>query len=1086
MLKRFSAFILSLVIIALLIPSLPAMAAVSLVTQWQGTANSTTTPLAVTTSTTNGDLLVAVAYIQASPSCPTLTAASGWTKSADSTCTSSKHDIAIFTHTATGETSDTPIGSLSVAANQNIVIYEFSGANTSTPIDVSSFAAMAASTTPATPNVTTTQNGDYLLAAWGTASGTATASSITAGWTQINNNNSVFEATGSKSQATAGAVTGPTVTYGTAPSSGVVGTIAIAPAGGAAAPVVQSTCIVNPAGQATSAAIGSGCTLTTGDLVFVTVTLDTSTSTTITPPAGTWTKVDQYLVSPIQVAVFWHVIQSGETSYTFSWGSTSMYYSIKARDVSGANTTTPVDAFAHNNTTSSLTATTASITPSQTDLGLADFANTHNSSTPSAATGWTNEYTVSTSASVYMAGQNDGAFSTAGSATATYTGTAPPLIIDEILAIAPTSGGSGGGPGPGPSPNNLPLTHAGGHHISVALSGGGGGGSGVAPEPDWMTWFNQLFGSNDHISATHQSQWLDYCNGGGTSTSQVGGDSGGASITGCPHAYDYTSFNIGEPSTSGSDNDLPWTGNFTNATGQTCPSAATSGNYWASSGTDSPNWTSTSNSTNWFMYASTIGSASDRVVSYSSTYRLFTNLNSTNMSSAVSDMLQKCAYRGIDLNTYEGWWNDNAYIGLTAANWLPWGPFAYNTAINWGSNGGTLSGGGYASTNCNGSSGAMFNGSICKQSSQISGSSSSGNATYGADSGGVGAVTTAWQSFVPALKHRDGTSFKFMYNDLINGMAACQMNNQVANVTGGTLEFATTKGAADGRYQGPNEMLNIIDIAATDYACGGAKFLMLDDFDHTTISGKVTNDATIGTQDFESQKRIHWGMEWLLWSDTHPQMMVSWTLGCGSCTSFTDVWAANFVAPSGRITAYPAEAFGAGSTYCGENFSNDAGTNSLCSTGGARDAAMQATCPGGSPNCVFRTEFNHWWVWNATSCPTYNRANWSTCAHDIGPAAVLVNLSGQTVTLSTTNLQAWLPNTYSSLLRVLTLCTPNSSYFGTSGSDIYANQNTTTSVCSSGASDLFNGSSLGSTDLASEIGTTLSNDEVVVLTAGTP
>lgn len=856
----------------------------------------------------------------------------------------------------------------------------------------------------------------------------------------------------------------------------------------AVAPTVKSTCIVDPVGQGTSAAIGGTCTLTTGDIVEVTVTLDTSTSTTITTPAGqTWTKIDQYLVSPIQVAKFWHVIQSGETSYTFSWGATSMYYSLKARDIGGANTTTPIDNFAHSNTTSSLTATTASVAPTQTDLAVADFANTHNSSTPSAATGWTNEYTVPTSASVFVAGQNDGAFSASGTATATYTGTAPPLIVDEIVLYAPVGGGGGGGPTPGPSPNNLPLTHAGGPHRSVAFTPGGGG-SGVAPEPDWMTWFNQLFGSNDHISVAHQSSWLDYCNGGGTSTAQTGGDSGGAVITGCPHAYDYTSINIGEPNTSGNDNDLPWTGNFTNATGQTCPSAASSGNYWKATGTDSANWTSTLNSTNWFMYSSSIGSASTRIVSMpgGSNYRLFTNLNSTNMATAVSDMFDKCAYRGVDLNKYEGWWNDNAYIGLTAAGWVPWGPIGYNGAINWGSNGGTLSGGGYASTNCNGSNGLQFNGSTCSQASQIAGTYTSGNATYPADSGGQGAIVTGWQTLVPLLKHQDGTNFKFMYNDLINGYAACQMSNQIANVTGGTLEFATTKGAGDGRYQGPNELLNIIDVAATDNSCGGAKFLMLDDFDHTTITGNVANDATIGTQDYERQKMIHFAMLWLMWNDTHPQMMTSWTLGCGSCTSFTDVWAANFVAPSGRITAYPAEALGAGGAFCGENFSSDAGTNVLCSQGGARDAAIQATCST-SPNCVFRAEFNHFWVWNTTACPSYNRANWATCTHDIGPAAILVNLSGSTQTLSAANLAAWLPNTDASLTRIITLCTPNASYFGTSGNELYANQNSTVQVCAANtASDLFNGSALGSTDLAGEIGTTLANDETLILTAGTP
>lgn len=181
------------------------------------------------TSTTSGDLLVAVYYTYAS-ACVTATANTGWTIQGSPTCTSTKHNAYILTATATGEVSDQPLSSVSSAAYQNVIIYEFSSANTSAPIDViSSYSALAGTTTPAAPGLTTTQNGDMLVSSWMTSGHVATANSVS-GYTQIDENNAVYLSSAYQAQTTAGTVSGPTITYASANTSGETVSFAVVPA----------------------------------------------------------------------------------------------------------------------------------------------------------------------------------------------------------------------------------------------------------------------------------------------------------------------------------------------------------------------------------------------------------------------------------------------------------------------------------------------------------------------------------------------------------------------------------------------------------------------------------------------------------------------------------------------------------------------------------------------------------------------------------------------------------------------------------------------------------------------------------------
>lgn len=628
-----------------------------------------------------------------------------------------------------------------------------------------------------------------------------------------------------------------------------------------------------------------------------------------------------------------------------------------------------------------------------------------------------------------------------------------------------------------------------------------------------MTWFNNY--TDGEISPTHVSQWLDYCVGSGTTNTTGSVDTGGANILNCPKPMQYVSLNMGEPNLSGHDGDSPWTTSYTNASGQTCPAAFSSypgtNNFWAQdsgSTTDAPNWTSTSNATNWFVYEGSIGVNADRITAANSSsfsgYDLPLNLNSTSLQTAVKAAFDGCqdSYGDV-LNGYYGWFEDNAFVGLQAANAQTWGQGNYNTYVNWGSinePAPTPTPGRYASTNCNNGTNAygFLNGSKCTQTAQIDANpATGGNTTYGQDTGtgtsAISTITKGWQTLLPGITHRDGTPFHFVYNDLVNGYAACQMSNAISNVDGGTIEHGTTKSSGSGTLQPDIYNWDTIDAAAASYACGGAKMFMLDDIDTDTLSSPATTgNSAFGTASNQQQFRAHFYLLWMLSNDTYPQEFVSWintscegTIGTLNVNVCSTIFAADFAAPSGRITLYPAKPLSSDGYYCGENYTSYNWTGKACSTGGARDPNIQAYCPSASPSCVFYAEFNHFWVWNTTACPTYDRTQWgASCLTDIGPAAVLINYSGSTVTLSSANLSSWLGSTlYNGLSHVLALCTPNSSYWGTSGSPLYANEGNTTQVCSSGSGDMYLGSTMSTSEnLSSVLGTTLGDLEGVVLT----
>lgn len=664
----------------------------------------------------------------------------------------------------------------------------------------------------------------------------------------------------------------------------------------------------------------------------------------------------------------------------------------------------------------------------------------------------------------------------------------------------------------------------GGRVVAVATAtpqAGGGGTNTIPPLGPWENYFGTNITSDAmaHISPANLAKWGYYCQGGGATTAQTGGDSGGANILECAHPYTYTALNMFQPNPNGNVSTVPWLA----LTGSNCPSdfkvSAFATQHFTSTTPDAPDWTSTDATKNWFVYEGTIGSDASRVQGYygSTHYTFFINLNSTELVASTNNATQKCSYDGYPLDGYEGDWNDNGFFGLTQYGLLLWNgnDGGYSSHVNWG----TVNGTPYSSSSCNGGPNAgtaYFNGTVCTTGTQInSTANTAGNTTYGPDTGtGTSKTSTTikgWQYFTQQIKHANGSLIKWQFNYLINGYAACQINN-LGNVTGGIHESATSRGWGDGRLQATVTIEGIIDTASDVYACQpGGTFMIHDYMDNTDAKWNnggtlttVTGAGAIGTAVQQMDTRAHIFLEWLLWNDKYPTMMGSMVHQCdasGSCgstyKSWTDVYSYYFASPANRTTAYPTEALSASNTYCSTQPDyNYLGTGIVCATGGSHDTHICAT--GTAPNCLFIANFSDFDVWNYTVCGAPDLTKWNSssgCVKDIGPFTVLYNLTGGAVTLSAANLSSWIGSTqYNNLNYVLWPgCVPNSSaYTTTSGQPLYqgtsngAAGNTapsTTNMCASGAGDVYNSGRMGFISLPTILGTTLVNGESIGFTA---
>lgn len=789
------------------------------------------------------------------------------------------------------------------------------------------------------------------------------------------------------------------------------------------------------------------CSVAPGNVVIVGFYLDTSPSQTVTPPAG-FTQFDTDYVSPDETVYFWHAVSSGDSgSYTFTW-PTAAYIHAHGWVVTGASTTNPIDAFGHASTSSSATVSSPTETPSNDDVPLADFAQGNNNSAPTYTAGWTQD-NAGTSGAIYYEQQHGPATTSAVNATITYT-SAPALTLSETILVAP--GGI----------NDFTLVGAGGVHQSVTVTLPGQGPPAL---PDTITWFGQ-FGSMQTQTQAQLQPICDYGVGQFLTTASTPAHA----VTSCAHAGMYFSMNMGEPNTSGHDVDMPW---HTGETGTSCPSAFTTGsNYWANTGSGSPDFTNTTAGHNWGVFlAGDTGNQNDQFAGASNlssgNYHIFMNVASSELDSTVTSFFENCTTsQGDPLSDFDFVFEDNTLVGSQAQGWDDWGTQGYDAYVNIGAQSG---GPPYASLVGISAPGTFFSGaaSLNSMSSQFGTNNASTSDAYSSDL----AVGTAWQTAEANVFRAPGTCVHWLFNDLLNSYQAKYLQTQSCTV-GGVNEHANIK--SDEETIQPDLVLwENLDIGTMDYWEGdGNLYTYLDD-------GADTGAWAPGTANFQHNLRVHYLMTWLLSNDKYPKMMGSWVNFCGSITGCTNIFPGDFAAPSGRIEAFPSEALGSGGVPCGENEQNYNGTGNPCTTGGVRDPVWEAGCST-APSCLFVVEFSHFWVDS-----TYNRSTWAQNAVDHGDMAVIVNLSGATQTLSTANLQSWLGTSFeANLNNVLTFCTPNSSYFGTSGTPVYAHVASTdsTQVCSNTDGDVLAGGTLSTaTSLSSIIGTTLPDGDGIVL-----
>lgn len=370
----------------------------------------------------------------------------------------------------------------------------------------------------------------------------------------------------------------------------LVGVIVVRKAlAGTPAPTVASTCSTAPGTTSTSQTIN--CTVSTGQVVIVSVFIHVGGGNgeqTITPPAGFTSFNDSYDGPGGQELVsYWHYVGAGDTgSYSFSW-PLAEYSHLTGWVINGADTGAPVDANAGNSANSSATLTTLTVTPTtgNTDLPLAAFGNSNNSSAPSAITsGWTQDYAGNTGG-IYLNAQHGPGVTGATSATITYTTSPGSGIVGMIALINPptsttvkTVGNNsdcgnnsgytcGNGSGANAVGNGSYTCVQGNGHNGELFSLGNCGGSVSNPgthvhDAGYGWGYN---GISTSVSIATQALWLDYAyQGANNSQYQAGGIK----------TLSYTNFWAFYPS------DNPRTGYYEIAPVATCQANAAGGADW--------------------------------------------------------------------------------------------------------------------------------------------------------------------------------------------------------------------------------------------------------------------------------------------------------------------------------------------------------------------------------------------------------------------------------------------------------------------------------------------------------------------------
>lgn len=670
----------------------------------------------------------------------------------------------------------------------------------------------------------------------------------------------------------------------------------------------------------------------------------------VSAPTGWSAAYDNLCSGRNAIWTFSHTAGSSDGSYTFSIPNGDLdYFSAIVYDISGADSSAPVDSQHGSNpfTANATAQTTVSKTPSRSgDYAIASFA-----------TGYKALQSVNTPFQIDKSANGGVYLSTAGlamtspiaeSATGNYTSPGPANGITNILFVQP------------------PLATPPPAHIKT------------------YAYYDE-FSQNTNTSSTQTQDWLNFCEGTGSTVPQT-------NCVSPVHLLVY--FNVSEmddcfSSTCGEnpyDADMPWAGG---QTGTSCPAGAKDyPNGEDLSGGNANFGKSGYGDETWFEHAAGAPSqsATYRVVSdygqNTDQYLWFLNKGSSSALSYQNNVLDNCTgahgeawnadYWGIraDQSTID-MTQGNADFGLAAS-----GIYApIYTGMNIGPGNSPYYSGACANP---------YSSPPCTQSSGVL--TSNYKATYECSTdacydGAMSGMYGGWH-------HSGGGPFYTIYNGLLN--TDLSVLNASTNIVGGIAEkqITDTGGVTDATY-----MARVIDVGSTLAATDSSKYFVV-------LNDNKSGDSP-GTTTWEQGQRLIHGIEWLVMYDN----LVDWDYYSYGSTN-TEVYPIDFVYPTQPVqTAAAASATSGGVTACGF------GTASACAYGGAHDAAICVA--GTAPNCVYRREFSHCYIQtNFTS---------SGSGTDEGPCAALVNMETSSVTIQS----AWLTQTYAS---VMSLCSPGSSY----------------------------------------------------------
>lgn len=676
-----------------------------------------------------------------------------------------------------------------------------------------------------------------------------------------------------------------------------------------------------------------------------------STCYTVTPPSGWSGPYDSTCSGRNAIWTFSGTAGSSDSSYRFKLPTSSDtdYFSIVVYDVTGADASSPIDshhgsqAFTANATTQN----TLSETPSRSgDYAIASFATGYKALS---SVGTPFHIDKNANAGVYLSTAGDAMASpVATSATGTYASPGPASGISNLLFVQP--------PLATPPPSHI-KTYA------------------------YYDEFNQ----NTNTSEPSTQNWLNFCEGSGSTTPQT-------NCTSPVHLLVY--FNAAQMdvcfnSVCGEnpyDSDMPWAGG---QTGTSCPAAAKDypNGRDLSGGNANFGHTGYGDET-WFEHAagSPSATAAYRIVSdygqNTDQYLWELNKGSTSALAYQNNVLDNCTgAHGEVWNSYWGVRADQSPINMSEGV-ADFGVDASGlyAPVYTGMNIGMGTGGSYYSGSC----ADPYSSPPCIQTAGPL--TSNYKATYECTTDTC--YNDAMASMYDGWRHANSSPFSTMYNGLLN--TDFSVLNASPNIVGGIAEKQITD---TGGFTYQSDMARIIDIGATLAATDSTKYFVVENTNKT--------GDTPGTAFWEQSQRVIHGVEWLAFYDN----LVDWDYYSSGSTN-TEVYPIDFVYPTQPDqTAAAASATSGAVTPCGF------GTASACAYGGAHDSAICVA--GTAPNCVYRREFAH----------CYIQTNFATTASGIdeGPCAVLVNLETSSQTIQST----WLTRTYQS---VMALCSPGASY----------------------------------------------------------